>query len=200
MTVSLSNPRTAEHVVMSLLADRPMRRIVLLCALCGCASAATTSENTIAKQAVIFSSDQGTILGERPRASVATIAAAPAAVWLAAKKVFADLDVPLIVENTSTHQMGNPNFYKSRMFAGEPMSQLVDCGSGMTGPKASTYRIYISLLTSIATDGKGGTTVQTTFVPMGQDISAGSADRIPCGSTGRFEANFLDRIQKTLGK
>ena len=177
-----------------------MRRVLLLCALCGCASAGTSSENTTPKQAAIFSGEQGTLFAERPRASIATIAAAPAAVWLAAKKVFADLDVPLAVENTSTHQMGNPNFYKSRVFGGQPMAQLVDCGSGMTGPKASTYRIYISLLTSISTDGKGGTTVQTTFVPMGQDISAGSADRIPCGSTGRLEANFLDRINKTLGK
>ena len=177
-----------------------MRRVVLLFALCGCASAGTSSENTTPKQAAIFSGEQGTLFAERPRASIATIAAAPAAVWLAAKKVFADLDVPLAVENTSTHQMGNPNFYKSRVFGGQPMAQLVDCGSGMTGPKASTYRIYISLLTGISTDGKGGTTVQTTFVPMGQDISAGSADRIPCGSTGRLEANFLDRINKTLGK
>ena len=185
---------------MSLPADHPMRRILLLCTLCGCASSGTSSENTTPKQAAIFSGEQGTIFAERPRATTATIVAPPAAVWLAAKKVFADLDIPLAVENTSTHQMGNPNFFKSRTLAGQPMSQLVDCGSGMTGPKASTYRIYISLLTSIATDGKGGTTVQTTFVPMGQDISAGSADRIPCGSTGRFEANFLDRINKTLGK
>jgi len=185
---------------MSFSADQSMRRVVLLCALCGCASAGTSSENTTPKQAAIFSGEQGTLFAERPRASIATIAAAPAAVWLAAKKVFADLDVPLAVENTSTHQMGNPNFYKSRVFGGQPMAQLVDCGSGMTGPKASTYRIYISLLTSISTDGKGGTTVQTTFVPMGQDISAGSADRIPCGSTGRLEANFLERINKTLGK
>jgi len=82
----------------------------------------------------------------------------------------------------------------------QPMAQLVDCGSGMTGPKASTYRIYISLLTSISTDGKGGTTVQTTFVPMGQDVSGGSSDRIPCGSTGRFEQVFLDKVKATLGK
>jgi hypothetical protein len=185
---------------MSLPAGEAMRRILLLCALSGCASTGTTSENTTPKQAAIFSGDKGTIFAERPRAATATIVAPPASVWLAAKKVFADLDVPLVVENTSTHQMGNPNFYKSRTFAGQPMSQLVDCGSGMTGPKASTYRIYISLLTSISTDGKGGTTVLTTFVPMGQDISAGSADRIPCGSTGRFEAAFVDLINKTLGK
>jgi hypothetical protein len=177
-----------------------MRRIVLLCALCGCASAGTTSENTAGKQAAIFSGEGGTIFADRPRATAATIAAPPASVWLAAKKVFADWDVPLVVENTSTHQMGNPNFFKTRQFAGEPMAQLVDCGSGMTGPKASTYRIYISLLTSIATDGKGSTTVQTTFVPMGQDVSGGSTDRIPCGTSGRLEALFVDRIKQTLGK
>ena len=177
-----------------------MRRILFLCALCGCASAGTTSEDTTPKQATIFSGEGGTLYAERPRAAAATIAAPPASVWLAAKKVFADLDVPLMVENASTHQMGNPNFFKSRTFGGEPMAQLVDCGSGMTGPKAASYRIYISLLTSISTDGKGGTTIQTTFVPMGQDVSAGSTDRIPCGSTGRFEQNFLDRIKQTLGK
>jgi hypothetical protein len=177
-----------------------MRRIILLCALGGCASAGTTSENTTSKQAAIFSGEKGTIFAERPRASTVTIAAPPASVWLAAKKVFADLEIPLAVENTSTHQMGNPNFYKSRQFGGEPMAQLVDCGSGMTGPKAATYRIYMSLLVNIATDGKGATTVQTTFVPMGQDISGGSADRIPCGTTGRFEQLFSDRIRTVLGK
>jgi hypothetical protein len=177
-----------------------MRRFILLCALGGCASAGTTSENTTAKQAAIFSGDAGTIFAERPRAAIVTIAAPPATVWLAAKKVFADLDVPLVVENTSTHQMGNPNFFKSRQFGGEPMAQLVDCGSGMTGPKAATYRIYMSLLTSIATDGKGATTVQTTFVPMGQDVSGGSSDRIPCGTSGRLESLFAERIRVIVGK
>jgi hypothetical protein len=175
-----------------------MRRILLLCALCGCASAGTSTEDTTQKQAAIFSGEGGTLFADKPRAAVVTIAAPPAAVWLAAKKVFADLEVPLVVENTSTHQMGNPNFFKSRQFGGEPMAQLVDCGSGMTGPKAATYRIYMSLLTSISTDGKGGTTVQTTFVPMGQDVSGGSADRIPCGTSGRLEALFVERIKSTM--
>jgi hypothetical protein len=173
-----------------------MRRLFLLCALCGCASSGTpVIESTTPKQATIYQGEGGTILAERPRAASATLAAPPATVWLAAKKVYADLDIPLTVENPSAHQMGNQNFFKSRQFAGESMAQLVDCGSGMTGPKASTYRIYISLLTDIITDGKGGTTIQTTFVPMGQDIAGGSSDRIPCGSTGRLEQLFLDRVK-----
>jgi len=31
-------------------------------------------------------------------------------------------------------------------------------------------------------------------------VSGGSSDRIPCGSTGRFEQVFLDKVKATLGK
>ena len=177
-----------------------MRRLLLLCALSGCASAATQTEATTAKQAVIFQGENGTIYAERPRATMVTIAAPAATVWLATKKVYADLDIPLTVDNPAMHQLGNQNFVKTRQFAGESMTQLVDCGSGMTGPKAASYRIYMSLLTLVTGDGKGGTTVQTTFVPMGQDMSGGSSDRIPCGTTGRLEAIVLDKIKSASGK
>jgi hypothetical protein len=173
-----------------------MRRLILLCAVCGCASTATQQGETVTpKQATIYSDGGGTIMADRPRSSMATIAAPPTKVWLAAKKVYADLDVPVTVETPAAHQLGNPNFFKSRQFAGEPMTSFVDCGSGMTGPKAASYRIYMSLLTEITADGKGGTTVQTTFVPMGQDVSVGSTDRIPCATTGRLETNFLERLK-----
>ncbi len=178
-----------------------MRRAFLLLLLCGCASAGSsppTSDST-PKQAVIYSSrETGTLLAEPPRASVAMIAAPPAAVWLAVKKVYADWDIPLAVEDPSTRQIGNPNFFKVRQVAGQSMTQFVDCGSGMTGPKAATYRIYMSLLTDVIADGKGGTKVQTTFVPMGQDLTGGSTDRIPCGTTGRLEQMLLDRVAATV--
>ena len=170
--------------------------IVALLGLGACASAGTPGEEPAAHQATIFSSPQSpTILAEAPRAATANIARPPAAVWLAVKKVYADLEVPLTVENTSAHQMGNADFYKSRQFGGQPMAQLVDCGAGMTGPKAASYRIFMSLLTSVVTDGKGGTNVQTTFVASGQDVTGGSSDRIVCGTTGRLELMFLDRVK-----
>jgi hypothetical protein len=179
-----------------------MRRVFLLLALAGCASAAQPLDDTTPRQATILSGDKNsnTIYADRPVAVGATIAAPPAAVWLAAKKTYADFEIPLVVENPSTHQMGNANFFKSRQLGGRPMVEFVDCGSGMTGPKAASYRIYISLLTEMMTDGKGGTKIQTTFVPMGQDMSGAAADRIPCGSTGRFEQFFLDHVRSQIGK
>ncbi|MGH7619018.1 MAG: hypothetical protein ACREPM_17500 [Gemmatimonadaceae bacterium] len=180
-----------------------MRCLLLLAVLAGCASAGSPEmEDTTPRQATVLTGDKdgGTIYGERPRAVTMTIIAPPATVWLAAKKTYADFDIPLAVENPAAHQLGNPNFFKSRQLAGRAMVDWVDCGSGMTGPKAASYRIYMSLLTELVTDGKGGTKIQTTFVPAGQDMSGSSSDRIPCGSTGRFEQFFLDHVAKEVGR
>jgi hypothetical protein len=178
-----------------------MRRAVVFLAVAACATPGVPPEETTPRQATIYQSPEtGTIMADRPRSVGLTLAVPPAAAWIAAKKVYADLEIPLTVENPSAHQIGNQSFYKTRQLAGQSMVDFVDCGSGMTGPKAASYRIYISLLTTIVTDGKGGTIIQTTFVPAGQDMSGNSTDRIACGSTGRLEALFLDRIKTTLGK
>jgi len=181
----------------------PMKRFafLLFASATACASSGTTVENTTPKQTPIFqSAETGTLMTDRPRATAISVAAPASNVWLAVKSVYAEMEIPVVVDNPAMHQLGNSNFAKSRVLAGRPMNEFVDCGSGMTGPKATTYRIYISLLTQVSGNADGTTTVQTTFVPMGQDVSGGSSDRIPCGSTGRFEQLFLERVKATLGK
>jgi hypothetical protein len=80
------------------------------------------------------------------------------------------------------------------------MEGFIDCGSGMSGRKAATYRIYISLLTTVLGDDNGGTKVQTMLIPVGQDISGNSSDRIHCGSSGRFEKFFFDAVNAKIRK
>ncbi|HEY4130820.1 MAG TPA: hypothetical protein VGM50_09395 [Gemmatimonadaceae bacterium] len=181
-----------------------MRRILILTlAFAGaCASGgASESSETTSRQAPIYtSSETGTILGDQPHATVVNIAAPPAAVWVAVKKVYGELEIPVTVESPGTRQIGNPNFVKLRNMGGQSMVNWVDCGTGMTGPKAASYRIYGSLLTDVIPDGKGGTKLQTTFVPMGQDVEGGSSDRIPCGTTGRFEQLVLTKVKEAVSK
>src|SRR6266567_7498639 len=98
------------------------------------------------------------------------------------------LCVDVTVDNPAAHQLGNQSFFKSRTLGSHRMSEFVDCGQSMTGPKADSYRIYMTLLTTIDSDGSGGTKMETTFFPLGQDIAGGSTDRMPCGSTGHLEA------------
>ena len=177
-----------------------MRHVALLMLLCGCASGGNTAESYTPKPQTIYAGDASTgrLEADRPHASVATIAAAPTAVWAAAKQVFASLEIPIGIENPTIHQLGNQNFYKSRTIGGQPMTTFVDCGSGMTGPKAMSYRIYMSFIADISGDGNGGTTVRATFTALGQDVTEGSTDRIPCGTTGRLEALLLDRIKAAV--
>lgn len=178
-----------------------MRRAFLLVLACGCASAGTPSAETNPRQpTILVDPSVGMIMGDRPRAEASTIAAPPAAVWTAAKKVYASLGIPLTVENPAAHQLGNPNFYAARQFAGQPMTKFVDCGNGMTGAKAASYRIYMSLLTTVESDGGSGSRVQTIFVPMGQDVTEGSTDRIACGTKGTLEQLVLDQIASTAAK
>ena len=179
-----------------------MRRLAFLALLAGCASggAPETSNSVMARPAIFQSAETGTIQGERPVASSIAIAATPQVVWLAAKSVYTDLQIPLTIESAPTGQLGNANFWKTRQIAGEPMTSLVNCGSDMTGPKAATYRIYMSLVTDIRSDNKGGTTVHTTLAAYGQDMSGASSDRIPCGTTGKFEQMVLERIKAYSGK
>jgi hypothetical protein len=177
-----------------------MRRVALLLLICGCASSGNSGETYTPKTPVIYAGDQsnGRLEAEKPHPSSATVAAPPAAVWTAVKQAYASLEIPVGIENQAAHTIGNQNFYKSRTLGGQPMTTFVDCGQGMTGAKAASYRIYMSLITNVSSDAKGGTLVEVTFSALGQDVTEGSTDRIPCGTTGRLEQLVLDRTKAAI--
>jgi len=179
-----------------------MRRLISLVVLAGCATGGSPVQgsDSAPQRQVIFQSGQGMLMSEPARAEATTVDAAPLAVWTAVKKVYADLEIPITVDNAPGHQLGNTNFNKTRVLGGERMQTLVNCGNGMTGPNAASFRINMSLLTDVNPDGKGGSKLQTTLIAKGQDVTGGSADQIPCGSTGRLELMVLNRVKTALGK
>jgi hypothetical protein len=176
-----------------------MRRVILLIGLAACAAKQSESTEMTGVAPVILTADR-ILEGDRPRSASIVIPVSPTAAWPVVKRVYQALEVDVTVDNPTTHQVGNPNFWKTRTFAGHRMSEFVDCGSGMTGRKADSYRIFMSLLTLVNPDGQGGTKLETIFVPVGQDVSAGSTDRLPCGSTGQLEMMVNESVKATLGK
>jgi len=159
--------------------------LVLIAMAAACASSGTTPEVTERAAPIFSSAETGTLMGSTPASASASFEAPAAAVWAAVKKTYADWGVPLNVENPTTHQIGNNQFIRSRQFAGHSMTELADCGSGPEGPKAASYRIYMSLLTFVTPDPSGSVRVQTTFVPIGQDVTGTSNERLTCGTSGR---------------
>lgn len=179
-----------------------MRSIVLLALAAGCASGgAVQGSDSVLQRQTIFQSDQGgTLMTEGARAEATQVDSPPQAVWDAVKKVYADLEIPVTVDNPPGHQLGNLKFVKSRQMAGRAMTEFINCGQSMTGPNAATFRITMSLMTDVNPDGKGGTKLQTTFVASGQDVTGSSSFVIPCGTTGRLELLVLGRVKSALGK
>ena len=175
------------------------RRLLILASICACAPRTSETPALTATPPTILTTNR-IIEGDRPRSSVTTIAVPPATVWAAAKKVYQALGIEVAIEDPATHRIGNQSFWKIGRLAGRRLSEFVDCGTSMTGRKADSYRIYMSVLTLINPDGLGGTKVETLFLPVGQDVAGGSTDRVPCGSTGELETTINESIRATLGK
>jgi hypothetical protein len=124
----------------------------------------------------------------------APVPAPPNRVFDATKLVYAELGVPEGTHDPATGRIGNTDFWKQRRLGNEPLSSYLNCGDSFTGPLANTYRIYISLLSQVRPDGKGGSELETAFHAQAQNMEGSSGDRIACGSTGRLE----ERIRKTV--
>lgn len=122
----------------------------------------------------------------------AEVPASPSRTFDAVKAVYAELGIPAGTNDPATGRFGNLDFWKSRQLAGQSMSTYLNCGDSFTGPAADNYRIYISLLSTVRSDGKGASELETAFHAQAQNMEGTSSDRIPCGSTGRLE----ERIRK----
>ena len=153
----------------------------------------------VVRPPVLLSGEAGIITGERPRSTELIVPATPVAAWNVAKRVYQAIDIPVTVENPAGHQLGNNSFAKTRTLGGMRMSELVDCGSGMTGRKADTYRILMSLMTVIDPDPKG-VRLRTMLVAYGQDMGGDSTERIACGTTGLLELTVNNSIRDNLPK
>jgi hypothetical protein len=178
-----------------------MRRAPFLLLLLGCAHTTGATSEQVARQPAVYESrETGVVFGDRPKATTVATPASPDVAATAVRLVFKQLDIPVLTDNPATHQIGNNDFYRTRMLAGKSMTDWLNCGQSMTGPKAASYRIYLSVLTDVIPDGHGGTNLHTLLVAHAQDMAGTSDEAILCGSTGKFERMFLDRVLNLIGK
>lgn len=179
-----------------------MATLWVLVSLAACASTGTAPTPAQERPATIFSGPEApTMYSDAPRAVTRSLAVPVAAARTAVQQAFTDYSIPVTFSNPGTGQIGNADFYRSGRFMGRPMVELVSCGSGITGPNAATYRIFMSMLATVKADANGGSVVGMTFTAAARDVAGGtSGDRLPCGSSGRVEQLFLDRVTTLVAK
>lgn len=176
-----------------------MRRPVLLLVVAGTAACASSGSSPsagvgIPTERTVAVDDQNVYRTTVLPNAKAPVPASPARVFEAVKAVYDELGIPPGTNDPATMRFGNADFWKSRRLGNEAMSAYLNCGESFTGPVANNYRIYISLLSKVHPDGKGGSELETAFSAQAQNMEGSSGDRIPCGSTGRLE----ERIRKSV--
>jgi hypothetical protein len=122
------------------------------------------------------------------------VPASPNRAFEAVKAVYEELGVPPGTNDPATGRFGNIDFWKQRRFGNEALSMYLNCGDSFTGPVANNYRIYMSLMSIVRPDGKGGSELETAFTAQAQNMEGTAGDRIACGTSGRLE----ERIRKSI--
>lgn len=150
-----------------------------------------------AARRAILTDGTGVTYSSAPPEQSRRMAMAPATVLAAARQAYAGFMIPVTLDDRVNRRVGNPDFYRVRQFLGRPMVELVDCGSGMTGPNAASFRIYMALVTRVKDAPGGASDVSVQLSATAKDLTSGtSTDLLPCGSSGKIEQRLLDEIEK----
>jgi hypothetical protein len=120
------------------------------------------------------------------------------AIFTAANDALKELDIPITARDSAHGIVGSLYYTKMRRIAGKQMSQAMNCGSGMTGPNADSYRIYLATLVMMEGLPNGDTKVAIALVSSAQDIQGAAKDPVTCGTSGYVENQIEELIRKKL--
>ncbi len=125
----------------------------------------------------------------------AAAGAAPrAAAFRALRAVYAELKVPRTDVDSVAGGLGTLRLIRTQSLGSYPLSRLLDCGRGMSGPVADNARVQMALVTFVAAGGADSTSVRTALVASAQSLDGASGDRAVCSSTGFLESWMRERL------
>lgn len=173
-----------------------MRRIYILVLAAGCATSTQSAEIPAARTTVLSIPEVRTISGVAPTSTEEVVRKPRDLVIRSIKKTLSDLEIPLTVDDPKSLALGNNNFEKVYRMGTHPMTDFLDCGLSVAGPRATTNRIYMSFITTVKPVNETTTSVKSLLVGFARDMTGGN-NRVPCGSTGKLEQLLLDNIKAT---
>ena len=128
-----------------------------------------------------------------------TVQAAPDAAYAALIAAYETVGIPLSYKDDARRRAGNIG-YKARRQAGKvPMRFAVDCGEDLSGPKADSYEITMSVESSVGAGETPGTSTLLTVVnASGKPVSFSGAE-VTCTTKGEIERRLQKAVAETLG-
>jgi len=177
----------------------PVRALALLLLVlaAACAGASDTAPISGTRPPAIYASGGSMEVYIPTDRNVVTdaIQATPDEAWAALPKVYADLGIEVKDRSDADRVLGNPRFVVSRRLLGEPLSRYVECGAGLMGPFADTYRIEMLIRSTIQPAEGGKAQVGTYVEATGRNPEGTSNTAVVCASTQRLERAIAERVR-----
>lgn len=125
-----------------------------------------------------------------------SISGSPAHVHRALVEAFKELGIPIELADPAVGQVANTQFRVGRTLAGSRLSLFLSCGETLTGPRADSDRVVMSVVSTVTPAGSASL-VETRVVGVATD-TGGTGGRLACSSTGELEARLHRAVKRLL--
>lgn len=170
---------------------RRTHALALAAVLAGCAS---QSSYTPPKQVVLVEGADTHVERLADGSIADSSSASPKQAFDALSRTYAALGLQVNLLDPATRTIATQNQRLMRHLGDIPLTQLVDCGSSITGERANGWFVYLSVLSRVSAAGTGSR-VATRVDAFAIDPE-GSGERIPCGSTGNLERRIMTVVRQ----
>jgi hypothetical protein len=118
---------------------------------------------------------------------------------VAAAALETEFKIELKIRDSTSGLVGNLELVKLRSLGRSPMSRYVSCGSGMTGPNADSYRVYLAIIAIVDSVAPDKTRLGVALAAAAQDLQGSSKQPVMCGSTGALEGQVRRLVAARFG-
>lgn len=122
------------------------------------------------------------------------IAAPAGKTYRAVVAAFDELKIPLDTKDSARGMVGNLTLVRTRNIAGSSLSRWFDCGTGITGRNAESWRLYIAIAALLDPLPEGRTRLRIGMAAGAQDMQGNSKEPVACSTSGGLEAKFQELI------
>lgn len=137
--------------------------------------------------------------------SVDSVAAAPVVIpasrevtYKAANAVLTELKIPVTTQDPAMRVLGSGSARMIRKLGRERLSAYLNCGQGMSGSHADGWRVTMAIFVWLEPATATETRIRVGMLAGAQDVEGVSKDPVACGSTGVFETQLAEMIQKRV--
>jgi hypothetical protein len=127
--------------------------------------------------------------------TIEDVVVAPAAeAWPALLQAFEVLDLPVAQQDEQSHTVRTRAHRMARQIHGKRRSELLDCGSTMTGLRADNWDVTVEVVTGLRQENPARTRVATLITAVARPREGTSNSPVSCQSKGELERMIVRQL------